>query len=219
MQAAGDAVEALELLVEMNDLGGIDRHERGMELRAMQRNVGRAKALLDRGPHGVQIRDLATIPLAIVSDLGRKACATNALLQPQAAQDLHRIRVHLDAGADARECLRLLIDLRIEPDLSQRGGSGQPCDAGADDGYCGQSLRHRALRSDLSSPNNCARLAGHASSGLPIFSRSARNTVSGVSGNSIRRTPTASSMALAIAGDRQSVADSPAPLAPNGPLC
>ncbi len=55
--------------------------------------------------------------------------------------------------------------------------------------------------------------------GFPAFSRSARNTASAVSGSSVRRTPTASSMALAIAGDRHSVAVSPAPLAPNGPLC
>ena len=55
--------------------------------------------------------------------------------------------------------------------------------------------------------------------GTPLFSLSARNTDSGVSGNSVRRTPTASSMAFAIAGDTANVADSPAPLAPNGPLC
>jgi len=58
-----------------------------------------------------------------------------------------------------------------------------------------------------------------ASNGAPIFALSARNTNSGVSGNSVRRTPTASSMAFAIAGDTANVADSPAPLAPKGPLC
>ena len=56
-------------------------------------------------------------------------------------------------------------------------------------------------------------------SGLPIFVRKARKTASGVSGNSVSRTPTASSMAFAIAGERQRVADLPAPFAPNGPLC
>jgi hypothetical protein len=58
-----------------------------------------------------------------------------------------------------------------------------------------------------------------ASSGVPAFSRSARNTASAVSGNSVSRTPTASSSALAMAGDSGSVADSPTPLAPNGALC
>src|SRR5262249_19953852 len=62
--------------------------------------------------------------------------------------------------------------------------------------------------------------AGHASSssGALACSRSARNTASGVSGREVRRTPQASSMALAIAGDTQKVAVSPTPLAPNGPL-
>src|SRR5262249_58033347 len=58
-----------------------------------------------------------------------------------------------------------------------------------------------------------------SSSGLPSLARSARKTASGLSGSSVRRTPTASSMALAIAGDTQKVATSPTPLPPNGPLC
>src|SRR5262249_10384263 len=55
-------------------------------------------------------------------------------------------------------------------------------------------------------------------SGLSLFSRKARNTASALSGNSVSRTPQASSMALAIAGDTQKVAVSPTPLAPNGPF-
>src|SRR5215813_15269259 len=62
--------------------------------------------------------------------------------------------------------------------------------------------------------------AGHHSSasGLLSLARSARNTASALSGNSVSRTPQASSMALAIAGDTQKVAVSPTPLAPNGPF-
>ena len=55
-------------------------------------------------------------------------------------------------------------------------------------------------------------------SGLPALARNARSTDSAVSGNSVSRTPTASSMALAIAGETPKVASSPTPLAPNGPL-
>src|SRR5262249_46178765 len=55
-------------------------------------------------------------------------------------------------------------------------------------------------------------------SGLLSFARKARNTASALSGNSVSRTPQASSMALAIAGDTQKVAVSPTPLAPNGPF-
>src|SRR6266508_1573308 len=62
--------------------------------------------------------------------------------------------------------------------------------------------------------------ARHASSSSGVFAleRSARKMSSGVSGRSVKRTPQASSMALAIAGDTQNVAVSPTPLAPNGPL-
>src|SRR5690349_12538894 len=64
-----------------------------------------------------------------------------------------------------------------------------------------------------------ARLAHwSSSSGLPAFVRNARNTASGVSGNSVSRTPTASSSALAIAGETQKVETSPTPLPPNGPF-
>ncbi len=63
-----------------------------------------------------------------------------------------------------------------------------------------------------------AALMSSSSSGLLALARSARNTASAVSGSSVRRTPTASSMALAIAGDTPKVAVSPTPLAPNGPF-
>ena len=45
----------------------------------------------------------------------------------------------------------------------------------------------------------------------------ARSTASGFNGSSVRRTPIASSIALAIAGETAKVPDSPTPLAPNGP--
>ena len=45
-----------------------------------------------------------------------------ALLDADAAQHLHRVRHHLDAGADARKAARLLVDLNVEADLPQRGG-------------------------------------------------------------------------------------------------
>src|SRR5262249_20421468 len=60
--------------------------------------------------------------------------------------------------------------------------------------------------------------ASSSSSGLLALARSARKMASGLSGSSIRRTPQASSMALAMAGDTQKVAVSPTPLAPYGPF-
>ena len=132
-QARSAAIEADELLAEMNDLGRIEREERRMQFRPMQRNVGCAEAPLDRVAHRMQIGDLTRIPFAVVSDLGGEPDAADALLEPEAAQDLHGVGVHLDAGADAGERRRLLVDLGIEADFSQRRGSRQSGDPGADD--------------------------------------------------------------------------------------
>src|SRR5579871_916705 len=66
---------------------------------------------------------------------------------------------------------------------------------------------------------NGASLAHCASaSGRPSAARSAFSTASGLMGSSVRRMPTASSMALAMAGETPNVEDSPIPLAPNGPV-
>src|SRR5215471_13488099 len=76
------------------------------------------------------------------------------------------------------------------------------------------------LGRDLLAVEGEADRARHSSSpsGVLALTRSARNTASALSGSDVRRTPQASSMALAIAGDTQNVAVSPTPLAPNGPF-
>src|ERR1700704_4017777 len=67
-----------------------------------------------------------------------------------------------------------------------------------------------------------ANIAGfaHSSSsiGRPSAARNARNSVSALIGSSVRRTPTASWIALATAGETPKVEVSPTPLAPNGPF-
>src|SRR5262249_33489926 len=123
-----------ELLAEANGVRRVDRGERRVQFRAVQRHVGRAEALLDLGAHRVQIADRGRIPLAIVADLGRKADVANAPFEPEPAQDLHGIGVHLDGGADAGEGGRLLVDARVDPDPAKGPGRRQPGDAGADDG-------------------------------------------------------------------------------------
>ena len=55
------------------------------------------------------------------------------LLDAQPAQHLDRVRRHLDAGADAREARRLLVDVHVVPDALEKRGGGEPADAGADD--------------------------------------------------------------------------------------
>ncbi len=51
-QVIARAIEADELLVELDDLRRIERHQRGVQLGAVQGNVGRAEALLNRAPMG-----------------------------------------------------------------------------------------------------------------------------------------------------------------------
>src|ERR1700689_3300187 len=58
-----------------------------------------------------------------------------------------------------------------------------------------------------------------SSSGQPACAREARTTASAVIGREGIRTPTASWMAWAIAGETPKVPDSTSPLAPNGPEC
>ena len=45
----------------------------------------------------------------------------------------HRVRALLDAGADARECVGLLVDFDRDAALAQRRGCREPADAGTDD--------------------------------------------------------------------------------------
>ena len=47
--------------------------------------------------------------------------------------DLHRVGALLDAGADARERLGLLVDHGLDEIFPQRRRDGEPADAGADD--------------------------------------------------------------------------------------
>ena len=129
-----DAIDADELLVEMNGLREIDRCERPMQIGAMQGNVGSAEAPLDLGSHGVQIGYFAGIPVAIVPDIGREAGVADVRFEPEAAQHLHGVRVHLNSGADPREGGRLLVNVGRDADFSQGRRRAEACDAGADDG-------------------------------------------------------------------------------------
>src|SRR5262245_6750276 len=86
--------------------------------------------------------------------------------------------------------------------------------------YLDEIVMRLDLGRDLFAIEGEADRAAHASSasGWLALARKARKMASGLSGRSISRTPQASSMALAIAGDTQKVAVSPTPLAPYGPF-
>ena len=67
-------------------------------------------------------------------ECGAKDVRRNRCSMPICAQHLHRVRHHLDAGADARKAPGLLVDLHVHAEMAQRGGSGETAHAGADDG-------------------------------------------------------------------------------------
>src|SRR6185295_13030347 len=76
-----------------------------------------------------------------------------------------------------------------------------------------QALVRRDLRLDRFAIQPEADRAPHFSFCIAL------NTASAVIGSEVSRTPTASWIALAMAGETPKVAVSPTPLAPNGPLC
>ena len=67
-------------------------------------------------------------------ECGAKDTSAQSLLDADLAQHLHRVRHHLDAGADARKARGLLVDLHIHAEMAQRRGDGETAHAGADDG-------------------------------------------------------------------------------------
>ena len=80
-------------------------------------------------------------------EYGSNEVPRKLLLDAERAQHLHRVRHHLDAGADAREALRLLVDLDVEAGAAQRRRRGQPAHAGADDREGGSAASHGDLGS------------------------------------------------------------------------
>src|SRR5262245_47072844 len=78
-----------------------------------------------------------------------------------------------------------------------------------------QHLDQRLVRGDLRRDRLAVERESNFPSHLPC---KAMNTISGLIGSSVSRTPTASWIALAIAGDTEKVAVSPTPLPPKGPV-
>src|SRR5256885_2081428 len=73
-----------------------------------------------------------------------RALLVERVLDADAAQDLHHIGPDVDAGSQAREAGRLLIDADIEAFLEQQLGSCSPAETGADNGDS-RGLRHSFL--------------------------------------------------------------------------
>src|SRR5215510_3749168 len=173
------------------------------ELVCHQHETGRAEAALERARRDERLLHIAQPVVPEVLDRHHLG-AVGEGRQEQASR--HGAIVDQDGAAAAHALATTLArPEQIELALQHIDQAVMRKNLGAD----GFAVEHEG---------DGARLAHASSSGLPALARSARNTASGVSGSSVRRTPTASSMALAIAGDTQKVETSPTPLAPNGPL-
>ena len=94
-------VEADQLLVEMDDLGAARPRPAP---RAGRRDACRDRARR-RGSSGIGSSRLTSpvSPTRFRCEYGAKATRAQPLLDADAAQHLHRVRHHLNAGADARE--------------------------------------------------------------------------------------------------------------------
>jgi len=88
--------------------------------------------------------DLAGIADTVEMGVRRKGALAQGVLNANAAQDLHRIGQHLDAGADPAELMRLLVDLDVEARLPKRAGRRHAAHSGADDCDFGRCHRFAA---------------------------------------------------------------------------
>ena len=104
-----------------------------VQVAAMEREIGRAVARFDRGAERMIVGDFAGISIAVERCRRGERNLPHALLDAQAAMHLERVRALLDAGADARKLLRLLIDLGHDAALEQRRCERETTDAGTDD--------------------------------------------------------------------------------------
>src|SRR6476646_1500543 len=98
----------------------------------MQKEIRRAVTLLHRIAPGVIARDLAGLRLAAQPLRGHERDLPQALLRAQSAVHFHGIRALLNAGADTRERLGLLVDGDLTAGLAQRRRHGEPADSGSD---------------------------------------------------------------------------------------
>ena len=122
----------------MDDLARNGRKQRVVQIAAMHAEIRR---VVEAFGHRQFARDFAGVAHAIEMRVRRERGLAQPRFDADAAQHLHRVRHHLDAGADAREAARLLVDLHLHADLPQRGGGSEPAHSGTDDRD--RALAHR----------------------------------------------------------------------------
>ena len=128
-QRGGASAEHQRLRVER----GHRCAQRIVQIAPVQLKVRRAVALLVLLAQRQAVQQLAVVEAAELERLGphRQRLESGAQIEP--IEHLHRVGAHLDACTDLAEHRRLLGHAHAMAALQQRGRSGQPAEAGADD--------------------------------------------------------------------------------------
>src|ERR1700691_1342450 len=104
-----------EALSEMNAVYRGGRRDCAMQVTAMQRVVWRVESRLNRFPERGTDQEAAIVPAPLVKGLRPDAAVGELFGDPEAMENARRIRADIDAGANFAECLRLLVDVHVEP--------------------------------------------------------------------------------------------------------
>ena len=133
LQGVALAIEAREAMVEGDRAGRERRLEHAMQVAAMDVDVGGAEAGLAGGIERELVQRGAGIGGAAHEGVRPDAHVEQPALESQAAEHLHDVGAQDDAGADAREGGRLLVDGDGEARALQEARAGQSAEARADD--------------------------------------------------------------------------------------
>jgi hypothetical protein len=142
LDARPSRVDAGEPLAQMHAVRWHDRGERLVQVAAVEREIGRAVARLDRASERMIVGDLAGRAVAVQRRGRAEGHLPQPILDTQTAMHPHCVRALLDAGAHARELFGLLVDLDRDAAPAQCRRDRQAADAGADnhDGTHGKPL-------------------------------------------------------------------------------
>ncbi len=131
--AVSSFIQSGQLVAEFHAFVGHGAGKRRMQIAAMREQIGRAELRLRALAEDHVELDVAALPVAVIPGARIERPAAHPLLEAELAQHLHRVAADLDAGAEPRELLRLLVDRDRGADPAQRGGGREPAHAGADD--------------------------------------------------------------------------------------
>src|SRR6516162_11856851 len=95
----------------MDELAGNDRGYRGMKVATMEKEIWSSEALFSLWAQGIVVHQRATFRVTVSPVHRIERQPTQLRLEPELSKHPNRVRALLDAGADPRKGVRLLIDL------------------------------------------------------------------------------------------------------------